>query len=150
MHSPQTKKSVRTLISLPLISRAYSPSQRTSYERNPKSGSLLRIPPQIIISPARPTIREQRLGFSKVVFMKLGSHLLHLCGSMENVPSFVSASSNPTDSYLCSRLGQKRPVVCHFLLLLLASAQITAQLWYNRRRHGPTRSRISNCGLFLL
>jgi hypothetical protein len=62
----------------------------------------------------------------------------------------LSASSDPTDSHLCSRLRQKRPVVCYLPLLLPASTQIIAQLWHNRRNHGSTRSRIVNCGLFLL
>jgi hypothetical protein len=44
---------------------------------------------------------------------------------------FLFASSIPTDSYLCSRLGQKRPVVCHFLLMPPGFTQIIAQLWYN-------------------
>jgi hypothetical protein len=68
---------------------AYQTSSKASYERNCKSGSLLRIPPQIIISHARPTTREQRPGSSKAVFSNSGSPLLS-CGSMANVRSFSS------------------------------------------------------------
>ena len=56
-------------------------------EKNSKTGSLLLIPPQIIISHARPTTRERRPGSSKVVFSNSGSHLLSY-GSMANVSPF--------------------------------------------------------------
>jgi hypothetical protein len=144
------KRSVRTLILLPLIPGAYLSTQRTCYERNPKNGSLLRIPPQTIILPARPTTREQHPGFSKVEFTKSGRSLLHLSGSTENVPFFLFASLHPTDCHPCSRLREKRFMVRYFSLSLPASTKIITQLWYNRRRHGPKRSRIVDCGLLLL
>jgi hypothetical protein len=64
--------------------------QRDSYKRICKSGSLLRIPQQIIISHARPTTREQRPGFSKAVSSNSGSRLLLSCGSTANVRPFFS------------------------------------------------------------
>ena len=64
---------------------------------------------------------------------------------------FLFAPSKPPDSYLCSWLRKKRPVVCHFPLLMPPTfTQIISQLWYNRRHHVPTRSGVINCGLFLL
>ena len=152
LRTSQMKRSVRTLILLPLIPRAYLFSQRTCYETNPKIGSHLRILPQIIILHERPTTRERHPGSSKVAFMNNGSRLNHLSGSMENVPSFLIRflKLNPTDFYFCSRLWKKRPLVCHFLLMPPAFTQIISQLWYNRGHHVPTRSGIVNCGLFLL
>ena len=70
-----------------VASRAYLSSQRTSYERNCKTGSLPRIPPQITISHARHATRERHPGSSKAVFLNSGSCLLS-CGSMANVRSF--------------------------------------------------------------
>jgi hypothetical protein len=124
--------------------------QRDSYKRICKSGSLLRIPQQIIISHARPTTREQRPGFSKAVSSNSGSRLLLSCGSTANVRPFFSTSSHPTDTHLCSGLRKKHPVVCYFLLLLYSFTQIFPQLWDNRRHHDQTRSEIGNRGLFLL
>ena len=150
LRTSQMKRNVRTLILLSLIPRAYLFSQRTCYETNPKIGSHLRILPQIIISHERPTTRERHPGSSKVAFTNSGRSLLLSCGSMANVTSFLSTSSYPADSHSCSRLGQERSVVCHLPLLIPTSTYNTAQLWYNRRHHGSTRSRIVNCGLFLL
>jgi hypothetical protein len=152
LRTSRMKRSVRTLLPTSLIPGTHLSPQRTSYERNRKTGSLLRIPPQIIILPARPTTREQHPGSSKVAFMNNGSRLNHLSGSMENVPSFLIRflKLNPTDFYFCSRLWKKRPLVCHFLLMPPAFTQIISQLWYNRGHHVPTRSGIVNCGLFLL
>ena len=150
LQTSQMKRSVRTLILLPLIPRAYLFSQRVCYEKNPKIGSLLRILLQTIILRERPTTREQHPGFSKVAFTNNGSRPLLSCGSMANVTLFLSAASYPTDFHFCSRLGQKRLVVCYFPLLMPASTYNTAQLWHNRRHYGRTRSRIVNCGLFLL
>ena len=39
--------------------------------------------------------------------------------------------SHPTRSHICSGLGQKRLVVCYFLLLFPAVIQIISQLWNN-------------------
>jgi hypothetical protein len=150
LRTSQMKRSVRPLILLPLIPRAYLFSQRTCYERNPKIGSLLRILPQTIILRERPTTREQHPGFSKVAFTNSGRSLLLSCGSMANVTPFLSTSSYSTDSHFCSRLRQKRSVVCYLPLLMPASTYNTAQLWHNRRHHGRTRSRIVNSDLFLL
>ena len=44
---------------------------------------------------------------------------------------FLSITTHPTHSYICSGLWKKRPVVCYFLLLLSAFTQIIAQLWDN-------------------
>ena len=88
LRTSRLKRSVRTLHPMSLIPGTHLSPQRTSYERNRKPGSRLRIPPQIIILPARPITREQRPGFSKVAFTNSGSRLLHSSGSMENVPSF--------------------------------------------------------------
>ena len=57
--------------------------QQTS-ERNSKTGSLLLIPRQIIISHARSTTRERRPGSSKAVYSNSGCRLLSY-GSMANV-----------------------------------------------------------------
>ena len=136
-------------ISLLLISRAYLSPQRASFTRNCRTGSHLQIPRQIIISHARLITAEPHPGFSKAVFSKSGKRLLY-CGFMANVPSFPPTTPHPTDSYICSRLRQKRLVVCYFLLWLPVSTQTVAQLWHNRGHHGPVRGRISNCGIFLL
>jgi hypothetical protein len=74
----------------PVASRAYLSLQKTSYERNYKTGSLPRILPQITISHARPTTREPHPGFFKAVFSSSGSYLLLSCGSMANVRPFCS------------------------------------------------------------
>lgn len=71
-----------------VYSLAYSSSQRVSYERNCKTGSLLRTPQETTILHARHTTREHHLGFSKAVFSNNGSHLLPSYGSMESVCSF--------------------------------------------------------------
>jgi hypothetical protein len=57
--------------------------QQTS-ERNSKTGSLLLIPRQIIISHAKSTTKERRPGSSKAVYSNSGSRLVSY-GSMANV-----------------------------------------------------------------
>jgi hypothetical protein len=58
---------------------------------------------------------------------KSSSSLLWIHG--KRIVLFLSTTSYPTDSHLCSGLGQKCLMVCYFLLLLPASTQIIAQLW---------------------
>ena len=106
-------------------SRANLSLQRDSYERICRSGSLLWIPQQIIISHARLTTRGQRPGFSRAVFSNSGSCHLLSCGSMVNVRRFFSPLLHTPltpifDSHLCSGLRKKRPLVCYFLLLLFS------------------------------
>ena len=85
--TPRTKRSVRILISLPLLHRLIY-SQKISYERNYKIGSHPQIPPQITISHASLITKERHPGFSKVVFSNSGSHRLLSYGSMANVCPF--------------------------------------------------------------
>ena len=134
------KRSVRILISLLLLHGAYLSSQRTSYERNHKSGSLLRIRRQTIISHARHTTREQRPGSSKAVCSNSGNHPLLSCGSMASVRPVCSLLLHtPPTPYICSGLRQKRPMVCfsychclHPLRLPLPSSGIIEDIMAQR------------------
>ena len=145
------KRSVRILIFLLLLHGAYLFSQRASYERNHKSGSLLRIRRQTIMSHERHTTREQRHGSSKAVFSNSGNHPLLSCGSMANVRPICSPLLHTPPTLIFVAGSGKSVLWFVFLLSLPASTQITAaQLRDNRRHNGPTRSRIGNCRLFLL
>jgi hypothetical protein len=117
----------------PVDSKGLFSSQRASYERNCKSGSLLQIPRQITISHARHITRERHPGFSKAEFSKSGSCLLHSCGSMENVWSFSSPLLHTplTPTFAAGSGKSVLWFVCFFLLLLPGSTQIIAQLWDN-------------------
>ena len=127
----QTKRSVRIQISLQLLPGAYLSSQRACHEGNCKTGSLPRIPPQIIISHVVPATREQRPGSSKAVFTNSGSRQLS-CGSMANVSSVPSPLlSTPLTLIFIAGSGKSVlwfVVSCHCcphsLRLLLSSAII--------------------------
>ena len=136
------------LISLLLISRAYLSPQRASYTRDCRTGYHHQIPPQIIISHARPITTERHPGFSKAVFSKSGNRLLY-CGFMANVPLFLPLLYIPLTPIFVAGSGKSvlwYVISCYRCLHF----QTVAQLWHNRGHHGPMRSRISNCSIFLL
>ena len=144
------KKSVRTLISLPLIQSLIYLTERQLRENLQKW-----------LSPPDPSTnhniarKAHHKGTASWFFQggifeqwKSSSSLLWIHG--KRTSPFLSTFSHPTDTHLCSRLRKKHPVVCYFLLLLYSFTQIFPQLWDNRRHHAPTRSGIGNRGLFLL
>ena len=66
-----------------VIAEAYL--QGISYERNFESGSLLQIPPSIIILRARSSTKERQRGSFRVTNSTSGRRMVHYCGSVETV-----------------------------------------------------------------
>ena len=69
------------MVSSPIvITEAYS--QGISYERSSENGSLLRIPPSIIIPRATSSTKERQCGSSSVTDSMSGRRTDHYCGSV--------------------------------------------------------------------
>ena len=72
------------VVSSPIvIAEAYS--QRISYERSFEIGSLLRIPPSIIILRATSSTKERQRGSSRVINSMSGRRTDRYCGSVATV-----------------------------------------------------------------
>ncbi len=82
------KRGVRHFSLLPhLLLDAQSWLQESKRDKTSTVGFLPLIPQQIMKLLATPTLREQRPGSFKVVFLKNGGQLLRSCGYMANVRS---------------------------------------------------------------
>jgi hypothetical protein len=81
----QRRRSEAFVYPLSLLVYAYKPMQGTSGDRTSESGSHLLIHPQITLSPAAPSTRDQQSGSSEVVFSKNGSPSGPCCGFMASV-----------------------------------------------------------------
>ena len=69
------------VVSSPIVTTE-AHSQGTSYGGSFENGSLLRIPPSIIILPVTSNTKERRCGSSRVTISKSGRRMARYCGSV--------------------------------------------------------------------